>query len=381
MNEENKEIGSSNPLVNNNGQDEGLTENTTPTNLVNNNPFSDESPVVRINQDVVLSQSLEATQVTPEESSEPISYAGQEEVILEVKQKKEKGPWGVIFLFLILVSFVVFLPQLTPYINDYLNKEDNQVKLKPEQKEKDPDDQIQKEVFLTLSSDLLITNKDFELSAINIMTTDNLNYFITFNIKNKGKIAFDFNKKYYLQLYNAEETLLSRVKIYDSLPLEIEEMRNLKLPSKAEAQGATKVSIVVLDVKDYPAITITPNEAGEQVLSCTYQNEQYNYLFSTDLLKTINITNSDQVLNYALIEEYNNVKKNASLAMAKLSNIDGITGLFSETVEGFTTAVDINLNTTDAAILKELDKYEYFALDTLAKTIHFEMKAMGYTCQ
>ena len=320
---------------------------------------------------------VEAQVVTPEAT--PVTYAGTEEVILEVKQKKEKGPFGIIALFIILIGFVVFLPQLTPYIDKYLNK-DNKINNNNQDDKKD-DKPIVKEVYYKLEEKLTIKLDDIEISEISIITGDNSDYYFKFKLKNTTNKEFDFSKKYYIQIYNNDPTLLSRVKIFDLLPLQAEETRELTLRTKAEALNATQISVSALTETDYPPIILDADEAANQVLTCTSQNEVYTYKLIDYKLKNLNHTSTILTTDYLSIDEYNISKSSATLAMDKLNLIEGITALVSDTDTGYITSIDIDYLTVDGRELEKLDKYEYYDLDTQAKVIHFEMKAMGYTCK
>ena len=185
----------------------------------------------------------------------------------------------------------------------------------------------------------------------------------------------------YIQIYNNDPTLLSRVKIYDLLPLQTKETRELTLKTKAEALNATQISILALTETDYPPIILEADEAANQVLTCTYQNETYTYKLVDYKLKNLNYTLNVSTTDYLSLDEYNIAKSSANLDMNKLNLIEGMTAVVSDTDTGYISSIDIDYSTIESKELEKLAKYEYYDLDTQAKVIHFEMKAMGYTCK
>lgn len=332
-------------------------------------PVTDNNPVV--DQEVAPATAIE----------EPITLAGKEEVILEIKPKKERGSLGIILLFGILIGFIFFMPQLMPYIKNFLGENDKPNPIVNNEKPDQPDDKDEKEAFYKLSETPTIKNSDLVITNIVIAPDDKNDYYVTFDLENVAKSSFDFSKKYFLQLYNDDHKLLSRAKVYSSSPLASGAQEQIKLRIKAEAATTTQVSLMALTEADYPIFTLNHDDEGNQKMTCSLNNEKYIYNFLNYELKTIDYTNNVLNTDYLTPEEYQIAKEIAALTVATWNGVEGISALYSDVNSGYTITSHFTMTEIATDELKDLKKPELFSNNEAAKVVGFEMGTMGYTCQ
>lgn len=308
-------------------------------------------------------QGVEGTNV--EQSSkipeEKVSFNGADEVILQIKPKKEKGSFGIVVLFVLLIAFIFFLPELSPYIDKYLGR-DNTTNQHPEEEEpqpEEPTDPTEEKKYYNLADNPTISIDDLSFSNLSLDTDESGNLIFSVKLTNKGKNDFDYSTKYFIELYSEEEeekTLLNRIMVYNDKILTSSNSTILKLNAKVDAIGATQVLITQLSEQDYP-----PFEIEDSTLTCVFGNQSLEYTFNGDKLTSILDTNVIYRSQFATEEEY----------LAAKNSYDNIT----EYIDRF----EVN-KSIDLAVETNIDDYKYFKNNENIKVVNFEMEASGYNC-
>lgn len=282
----------------------------------------------------------------------------------------EQSPFLVIGIFLVLLVFIFFLPNLVNLIKGESTKTDYGT---PTEKEPEPEEPIEKEEPYYELSDTLKVSLE-ETLVLNKFKIENSE--IQFTITNNGENRFNFNRKnYFLELYTEENTFLERIILKKvTIPKEESVTFNYTI-SEVTATNTKKIRFVEKEIADYPNIELTKNDAGEELLVCTRDFETLTYKFQTGKLQTItdvvNNTNKEDASYNEKLEEWKN-------KVATYNNIGGISSTWIDTGNGFFVNTVLDL---EKVKLENIDNENYYAYETEAKIVKFEMEARGFTCK
>lgn len=296
----------------------------------------------------------------------------QAQVIGELETEKQKGVFGLIVFFVILIGVTFGLP----YIKSYLDNRNAPVEQPVNEPTQNDNEQIPEDeeiVYYEIDpANTTFTFNDLKFSEINKESSDD--FYLNLTVENQGKTVIDLNKGYFLELYTTEKTLIERVKIVSSKNISAGEKLNLKLLFSENAYN--NASLITIDEKtadDYPEVTLSNVENDMNVLTCTDKNSSLKYYFNKNKLQTINdiyeYTNSDVNIFNETLREYTN-------KAASLNNNEGVSSNIVSTQNTFTMNTQIDLTTANVSNLSA----NYFAKDTTPDVVKFEMDAMRFSC-
>ncbi len=283
--------------------------------------------------------------------------------------ENESGLKSVIIIFSLLIVIIFVLP----YVMSWFEKEQTpnptpQVTVPSQNQE--PEQQEEKvENYLSLNEQIKesLNNCNYNVTA----NEQNLSINIT-NVNADANILI--NKPTFIELYTEDKTLIKRI----MLPKEMLE-KNKSTTYTYDITGQEAYIMLKSPAKeDYPQVNIVSiNQNKEPFLTCTKDNETLTYIFQTqnneyyltkivDSLKITSVT-EETINNYENIASiYNTIEG----VQAQLNQENGL---------DFTTTLDLNkLNFETAS--KSLNNEAYYAKDTIAKVINFEMESNDYIC-
>lgn len=292
-------------------------------------------------------------------------------------EDEKRGPFGLIFLFLIFIVFAFFLPEITNYVNKLIGKNTTGI-IEPtiDPTKKDDKDNNEEEAKMYDIADSLT----FDYTSIKFSEfkkyEDNNKYYISFRLDNNSDKMIDLSKsKYFIETYSEDKTLLER-HIFNYIKLNTKSYTTEIIElSYDEYNKANKIIISYKTLEDYPEVTLNIDSNSEYILSCSNSKNKLIYTFNKDsklvrINDTVNYAN-DNSSNYA------NALINYRNQVANFNNIDGISSSLVEITTGFTVTTDVNVKTVN---LNSVNNSNYYGTDAIPKEVKFEMESRGYNC-
>lgn len=286
-----------------------------------------------------------------------------------VQDKKKASVFGMIWIFIIFIIFitgVIYLPEISAYINSYLNPEvvvpSNPSK--DNKKEDDTKDETSVKEY-KIANDLEITEESFKISNFNVE-----NNTIKFKITNLTSEVLELkDAHYFVNLYSDNKKLLQRIYLQDILSPSSETDAAYDLSDSS----AKVISLVKISEEEYPSHIVTVPEEGVATLTCTKNYEKVEYLLNnnkvyvTNLLYEVNTTDVN----------FNNLYNNYQTLQTTYNNIEGVSSniTLENGLLSFKTIINLSSVKSDTLNLKSV-----YPFGTDAKVIYFEMTASGYTC-
>lgn len=298
-----------------------------------------------------------------------------EPTTIGVIETKENGPIFTIVWLLVFILGIVSLPYISEWIQEGTLPTFTQKQKDPVVTPPDAGGEQEEVEYHALENNLKIKVEDFQFQNFEVSNNQ-----FSFQILNqKGKTDFFSKNKYFVELYTNEKLLLQRFKIAGS---EVITTSNVVYPLDTN-QTPYYVAIVKKEEKDYPPVTMGENAIGNPILTCkkgsqalTYEfqkEEEKNYLVS---IKESNTYNSSTAENYEILLQ------DSTLLNGTYSTINGLKSELTPVRNGFTFTVTIDLKNVLSNTLNRYFKDEiYYAKDTEAKTIAFELSSSGYSCE
>lgn len=286
-----------------------------------------------------------------------------------VQDKKKANVFGMIWIFIIFIIFiagVIYLPEISAYINSYLNPDVvvPNTPSKDNKKEDDTKDETSVKEY-KIANDLEITEESFKISNFNIE-----NNTIKFKITNLTSEVLDLkDEHYFINLYNDSKKLLQRIYLQDIISPSSEADATYDLSDSS----ASIISLVKISEEEYPSHIVTVPEEGVATLTCTKNYEKVEYLLNnnkvyvTNLLYEVNTTDAN----------FNNLYNNYQALQTTYNNIEGVSSniTLENGLLSFKTIINLSSVKSDTLNLKTI-----YPFGTDAKVIYFEMTASGYTC-
>lgn len=286
-----------------------------------------------------------------------------------VQDKKKANVFGMIWIFIIFIIFiagVIYLPEISAYINSYLNPDVvvPNTPSKDNKKEDDTKDETSVKEY-KIANDLEITEESFKISNFNIE-----NNTIKFKITNLTSEVLELkDAHYFINLYSDNKKLLQRIYLQDILSPSSETDAAYDLSDSS----ASIISLVKISEEEYPSHIVTVPEEGVATLTCTKNYEKVEYLLNnnkvyvTNLLYEVNTTDAN----------FNNLYNNYQALQTTYNNIEGVSSniTLENGLLSFKTIINLSSVKSDALNLKTI-----YPFGTDAKVIYFEMTASGYTC-
>lgn len=292
-------------------------------------------------------------------------------------ENRKKTSIGIFIILTIFVLVVIFLPEISSIVNEYLNPTPI---VKPTPTPDDPDDskepedpdQNVDEEFYAYVENLKIEREEVIVSDIKI---DAINNTLTYNVTNNTNNYQDIEElNYYIEIYNTERTLLERVKLVNEGVLAAGAFKAYtKNISSSTSQAIGYIVLVQKTEEDYPAITLTEDTEGNANLVCKNNHETITYNFKNSKLQ--GLTSAVQYLTTDL--DYENIYNNYQSLVNNYNTTKGITSTIFNNTSGFNITTIVDLEEASRTYIFNADT---FKLDTDPKVVSFEMEAQGFDC-
>ena len=326
----------------------------------------------------------ETQNVTPQTTNEielP-KFASEEKSIGTLKKDTQKSPVAMLILFGILIAVIYFIPIVTPYFSDILDKlgisnnseiYDGIPDTDTTKDNTDTKDNTQKEP---------LEKKTYTLAATETATLDKIEYtafqkeqagayyYINYTITNKSTSTYSFTThKIFLEFYDSAKTYLGSA-LVNTPSLNANSTVSIKsLVNQSIYTSATTFQIVEKQADEYPDANLINN-----TLTCTLNNRILTYTFyNNKLTKIVDAdTYSDTSTNYT------NTYIDAQTKVNTLNRVTGVNAVFVPETNKFTTNITIDYNIVNSDLTT--NDTLYYVKDTSANTIKYELDALGYTC-
>lgn len=282
-----------------------------------------------------------------------------------------KSPIFLFLVFGLLFAFVFFLPDVVSYFGE----EDGTITGNPiiDNPTGDAEEPVENEpTYYDISANLVVNLE--EGINVNNFQVNNNSLFLT--IVNNKTTKFYFSKRnYFIELYSEDKMLLERI-IMTKESIASGISKDFSYSVRPEiVSNATKIVFVEKEVEDYPNVSLTQNEAGEEILTCVKDYETITYKFKESKLLTIT-----DVVNYTRSTNELDYQTNLTLwqnRAASYNNIEGMSSSFISNDTGFIVNTVLDLANVKKSSIDNENYYEY---ETLAKVVSFEMQARGFSC-
>lgn len=286
-----------------------------------------------------------------------------------VQDKKKANVFGMIWIFIIFIIFiagVIYLPEISAYINSYLNPDVvvPSTPSKDNKKEDDTKDETSVKEY-KIANDLEITEESFKISNFNIE-----NNTIKFKITNLTNEVLELkNAHYFVNLYSDNKKLLQRIYLQDIISPSSEADATYDLSDSS----ASIISLVKISEEEYPSHIVTVPEEGVATLTCTKNYEKVEYLLNNNKVYVANLIYEVNTTDV----NFNNLYNNYQALQTTYNNIEGVSSniTLENGLLSFKTIINLSSVKSDALNLKTI-----YPFGTDAKVIYFEMTASGYTC-
>lgn len=286
-----------------------------------------------------------------------------------VQDKKKANVFGMIWIFIIFIIFiagVIYLPEISAYINSYLNPDVvvPNTPSKDNKKEDDTKDETSVKEY-KIANDLEITEESFKISNFNIE-----NNTIKFKITNLTSEVLELkDAHYFVNLYSDNKKLLQRIYLQNILSPSSETDAAYDLSDSS----AKVISLVKISEEEYPSHIVTVPEEGVATLTCTKNYEKVEYLLNNNKVYVANLIYEVNTTDV----NFNNLYNNYQALQTTYNNIEGVSSniTLENGLLSFKTIINLSSVKSDALNLKTI-----YPFGTDAKVIYFEMTASGYTC-
>lgn len=294
-------------------------------------------------------------------------------VLGQLKKEKSSKPMFVLLIFALLIGTCFGLPSIKKYLatneNDltrfyhtYIGKYfDDDVVVDNSKKEDNDNNKTSSEIKLIDDKTILVKDS---ITVSNIKINNNT---ITYSVSASINTYLDL-VKYYIELYDENTSLIGRVKLTGlASSNNITNTQNLAFNVNSSVYG----KVVLLNDDDYPEVTI-------ERLVCKYNDNIYTYNFSDNKLRSIyheyTFTNLDDLNVY--VDSLNNSR----IKSAFINNFINSSSATTEIDNGYRFTAYLDLSHLKISDLKEYIDYNYYNLDTLSKTVKYELESKGLDC-
>ena len=285
--------------------------------------------------------------------------------------KKKSNLGRVIFIFIIFLLAVIYINDISVFINNLIGKSSApSINENASNNNKIPNNSgnniENKIIYNVFSNTLSIEENGLTLNNFNF--TNNL---LTFDILNNSGSSIDFsNKKYFIETYTEDKTLLERYK----LDIKIMENNSKKNESFNLKNNFYYLVLEEKQIEDYPIVNLKYDDHGYANLTCKKDYETIVYKFSNDELLEIKhtIEESDKTISDYYVR-YSNYQNKA----VSYNNLDGITTSFNGSLNGYTAIFALDLQKVN---LENINEIYYYGYKTISKVVSFEMQTYGFVC-
>lgn len=296
-----------------------------------------------------------------------------------VFENRRKSSLGILIILSIFVLVVIFLPQISEYVDAYLHPvapptvNPGNTPNNPNNPSED-DEPNYADTFYALADNLKIERDDITIDEFMLDSEAHTLSFKVTNNTNNYIILGDLG--YYMELYSTEQTLLARIKLTGDTSVMSKYSQTLKKEiSKEISEKVKSLVLVKKNINDYPAVDINTLEDGTGVLVCTKNHEKVTYKFNNGNLKEVMSEISYLKADDGYEESYKNNKNLSNTYNGKT----GVSSTFFEYQEvGYNITTSVNLKEAGRLYIFNADS---FLLDTVPKVVSFEMEAQGFSCK
>lgn len=288
--------------------------------------------------------------------------------VLAVKKDNKKvsafGIVWIIIIFGIFITGVIYLPEISLYISNYLNKEVDTPIVDNSKKDNDLEEEKEEVIVYNIENNLEIIIDKLKINNISVV-----NNTLSLVITNTSEDIISLkDNNYFVNLYDDNKKIVERI----MLDGDVLALNSLTL-SYNLTDSASKLSILKIDPQDYPAYVVSDNENKVGEIVCQKEYEVINYLFSDNKLYAITMTYevSESDPNFSTL--YNTYQ----LLSVSYNSYEGVTSSINVGDGLLTFKTIINLSSAPS----NLNLKTVYPNNTDAKIIHFELTASGYTCK
>lgn len=203
-----------------------------------------------------------------------------------------------------------------------------------------------------------------------ILSGDKIN--VTLSSYN-GVLNLD-EEAYYLNLYSSSDNLLAHIKLIGEYDNSEKQVVLTSSGLSFNTDMSYKGMVVEMQDRDYPDVSMSTDESGVGSITCKRDNRTIEYIFKNNYLIGI----KDNVIVKVSSQEttdYLNLKRIYDEKASTLGNV----ATNEEGVDGFT--FNANMDLENYRIPNTIKDYEYYALDTEAKVIHYAETGKGFDCE
>lgn len=299
------------------------------------------------------------------------NFNADEKIIYEIKPEKQRNPIVVVFFFIALVVFIGALPKISKNYDliEYFTGGKN----KPEEK-KEP---TETDFYLLDNAAVRARIGTLELTNFVIGDPVDGDYTISFTIQNVGDKLYQFDKKYYVVLYDQDKIVYrALIHSYEGIAPRSGQEISLIINEKAH-RLAKRFKVEEIIESEYPDVQITNNSGNYGVLTCTYNYNTIEYYFLDNKLAKIKETYKEE---FEKSYNYETHKARQKALQAKYEAIPNFDSTFVETSSYFTLVNEFNLADVPDTSLAALKNYRYFKYNADKNVVNFEIEAQGYFC-
>lgn len=292
---------------------------------------------------------------------------------LAIKEDKKKasifGIFWILFIFAIFIVGVIYLPDLSSYINNLMNPDITNAGNTSEGK--DTSNEETDGGKIEIKKEEISGNPEFVMEQFKVNNIKIENYKLSLDIINTTEELLDMSTlKYFIVLYDTNNKLLQRIIINDAT---IGANASLNLKYDLTDTSASIISIMPIKEEEYPSFTAKVDENNTSNLVCKKGYETITYFLNTNKLYAIQdiyeVPNTDEAFN-TYLSTYQALSTTYDI-------IEGVSSSFD--VENntlyFRTIINLNIYKDKSLNLKTI-----YNKDTDAKIMKFELEASGYTC-
>lgn len=285
---------------------------------------------------------------------------------LKEKQNKAGHPLFILIIFVVLIGFIFYVPDIykkyNKEINDFFGIKDE------DEKEKDKLDEITPmSAYHQLNSNDSFDYNEISISEVSLSPEKKLTLTVGTNS------TFDLDKSgYYIEFYQHQKTFIGRRALHGmvtkSLPIEMD-ISNLNVD--------TTTYYVITHISD-GAIggSNAENDKGLYSMTCTKNDESYTYEFYTKKLTKIKYRYYYANPN---LDEYADELLKAQKKEKEYTEIGGITTSIAENTDSFIFTSVFDYSVKDA--YEKIKNPNIFAKGTFNNVVKFKIEAEGYECR
>lgn len=288
-----------------------------------------------------------------------------------VEDKKKVSIFGIFWLFVIFAIFIVgviYLPEISQYINNYLNPD----VVTPDTPNKSDNNTTENDNKTTIKEYVINENPEIVLEKFKISNIAIEENNISFDIANTSNEILEFtNYNYFINLYDQSKKLLQRIMLRDEV---VSPNETLKVTFSLTDSNVYSLTILNISKDNYPAFVATADENNMATLTCTKNYEKVDYLLNNNKVYAINVLYEVGVDD----ANFNTLYGTYQAMQATYNSIEGVSSSLETINNVLSFRTIINLNTIGD---EKISLKTFYPKDTDAKVMNFELTSMGYTCK